>query len=175
MIAWATSAAVAWATSTGRPRSSRSRSRPTQDKAASSQKRPRDAKRGRPDPQGSRACSQAPHRGPLTGGAPAARPKGGVLTTASIRRATHWDSLVVKLGLPNLKRHGLRHTGATWLADSGVPLHVLQQMLGPRSIETTRLYLHPDTRHLLDAARQANAFLSKPARRETKPTRAPGV
>lgn len=40
-------------------------------------------------------------------------PKGGVLTTASIRRATHWDSLVVELGLPNLKRHGLRHTGAT--------------------------------------------------------------
>lgn len=102
-------------------------------------------------------------------------PKGGVLTTASIRRATHWDSLVVELGLPNLKRHGLRHTGATWLADSGVPLHVLQQILGHRSIETTRLYLHPDTRHLLDAARQANAFLSKPARREIKPTRAPGV
>ncbi|MDM4764293.1 tyrosine-type recombinase/integrase [Galbitalea sp. SE-J8] len=83
--------------------------------------------------------------------------------------------MVVELGLPNLKRHGLRHTGATWLADSGVPLHVLQQILGHRSIETTRLYLHPDTRHLLDAARQANAFLSKPARRETKPTRAPGM
>ena len=25
------------------------------------------------------------------------------------------------IGLPNLTRHGLRHTGATWLADAGIP------------------------------------------------------
>lgn len=108
--------------------------------------------------------------GPLLRG-----PKGGVLTTASIRRATHWDSMVVDLGLPNLKRHGLRHTGATWMADSGIPLHVLQQILGHRSIETTKLYLHPDTRHLIDAARQANAFLSSSARKGTTRAQAPRI
>lgn len=87
-------------------------------------------------------------------------PRGGVLTTATVRDATKWDTLVSELGLPNLTRHGLRHTGATWLADAGIPLHVLQSILGHKSLETTRGYLHPDTRHLADAAAQANAFLN---------------
>ncbi|MEB4613785.1 tyrosine-type recombinase/integrase [Leucobacter sp. M11] len=88
-------------------------------------------------------------------------PRRGVLTTATVRDATKWDTLVAELGLPNLTRHGLRHTGATWLADAGIPLHVLQSILGHKSLETTRGYLHPDTRHLADAAAQANAFLNK--------------
>ena len=86
-------------------------------------------------------------------------PRGGVLTTASVRDATKWDQLVTELELPSLTRHGLRHTGATWLADAGIPLHVLQGILGHKSLETTRGYLHPDTRHLTDAAARANAFL----------------
>lgn len=87
-------------------------------------------------------------------------PRGGVLTTATVRDATKWDDVVAELGLPNLTRHGLRHTGATWLADAGIPLHVLQGILGHKSLETTRGYLHPDHRHLADAATQANAFLN---------------
>jgi integrase len=108
--------------------------------------------------------------GPLLRG-----PRDGVLTTASVRRATKWDTLVSNLGLPNLTRHGLRHTGATWLADSGIPLHVLQQILGHESIETTKLYLHPDTRHLADAARQANAFLAGPSKGRSSRPSAPGL
>lgn len=87
-------------------------------------------------------------------------PRGGVLTTATVRDATHWNTLVTALGLPNLTRHGLRHTGATWMADAGVPLHVLQKILGHKSLETTRQYLHPDHRQLASAAKQANAFLA---------------
>lgn len=90
-----------------------------------------------------------------------------------MRRATKWDKLVTELDLPNLTRHGLRHTGATWLADSGIPLHVLQQILGHESIETTKLYLHPDTRHLADAARQANAYLAGPIGGGTNRPRVP--
>lgn len=90
-------------------------------------------------------------------------PLGGVLTTASVRRATKWDSMVVNLGLPNLTRHGLRHTGATWMADSGIPLHVLQEILGHESLETTRGYLHPDRRHLTDAGTMASRFLRQTA------------
>ncbi|WP_336856032.1 tyrosine-type recombinase/integrase [Sinomonas albida] len=94
-------------------------------------------------------------------------PRGGVLTTAPVRDATHWDDPVKALGLEALTRHGLRHTGATWMADAGIPLHVLQEILGHQSIETTKRYLHPDHRHLA-AARQANHFLSAaPPRRET--------
>lgn len=90
-------------------------------------------------------------------------PRGGVLTTATVRDATKWDDVVAELGLPNLTRHGLRHTGATWLADAGIPLHVLQGILGHKSLETTRGYLHPDHRHLADAATQANSFLNAQA------------
>jgi len=89
-------------------------------------------------------------------------PRGGVLTTATVRDATHWDDLVKELGLASLTRHGLRHTGATWMADAGIPLHVLQEILGHQSIETTKGYLHPDHRHLAAAAKQANKFLSPP-------------
>lgn len=93
-------------------------------------------------------------------------PKGGYLTTATVRDATNWDSIVAGLGLPELTRHGLRHTGATWMADAGIPLHVLQDILGHASMETTRGYLHPDDRHLASAAEQANAFLSAAGQRK---------
>ncbi|WP_228407204.1 tyrosine-type recombinase/integrase [Leucobacter muris] len=93
-------------------------------------------------------------------------PRGGVLTTATVRDATKWDELVTNLGLPNLTRHGLRHTGATWLADAGVPLHVLQRILGHASIETTKGYLHPDHRHLSEAATLANQFFATPSKRK---------
>ena len=87
-------------------------------------------------------------------------PRGGVLTNATVRDATHWNDIVADLGLPTLTRHRLRHTGATWLADAGIPLHVLQRILGHQSLETTRGYLHSDHRHLASAAEQANAFLA---------------
>ena len=47
------------------------------------------------------------------------------------------------------------------MADAGIPLHVLQEILGHHLIETSKGYLHPDHRHLAEAARQANQFLSK--------------
>lgn len=97
-------------------------------------------------------------------------PRGGFLTTSTVRDATNWDQIVIDLDLPDLTRHGLRHTGATWLADAGVPLHVLQDILGHASIDTTRAYLHPDDRHLASAAERANAFLSAAAHSDSTPT-----
>lgn len=102
-------------------------------------------------------------------------PKGSVLTTATVRGATNWDQVVAEFGLPDLTRHGPRHTGATWMADAGVPLPVLQQILGHASVETTRAYLHPDDRHLATAAEQANAFLVKPAPKTSASRRGPGL
>ncbi|WP_258067417.1 MULTISPECIES: tyrosine-type recombinase/integrase [unclassified Rathayibacter] len=86
-------------------------------------------------------------------------PRGGVHTTASVRDATTGDQLVADLGLTSLTRHCLRNTGATWRADAGIPLHVLQDILGRTSIETTHGCLHADTRQLTDAAACADAFL----------------
>src|ERR671931_224004 len=43
-------------------------------------------------------------------------PRGGRITTAVLRDATHWDEVVSELGHEHLRRHGLRHTGLTWMA-----------------------------------------------------------
>ena len=78
-------------------------------------------------------------------------PKGGVITTATLRDATRWDQLVIDLGLDGLVRHGLRHTALTWMADSGVPLYVLQRVAGHQDPAVTARYLHPDTAALAEA------------------------
>lgn len=78
-------------------------------------------------------------------------PRGGVITTATLRDATDWDALVRGLGLPGLVRHGLRHTALTWMADAGVDLHILQRVAGHRDPAVTSRYLHPDTQEMLDA------------------------
>jgi integrase len=51
-------------------------------------------------------------------------PRGGRIFTAVLRDATHWDDMVTGLGYEQLRRHDLRHTGLTWMADAGVPVHV---------------------------------------------------
>ncbi len=78
-------------------------------------------------------------------------PRGGVITTATLRDATNWDDLVRQLGLEGLVRHGLRHTALTWMADAGVELHLLQRVAGHQDPAVTSRYLHPDTQAVLDA------------------------
>ena len=85
-------------------------------------------------------------------------PKGGVITTATLRDATNWDQLVVGLGLAGPVRHGLRHTALTWMADSGVPLYVLQRVAGHQDPAVTARYLHPDTAALADAGSAFSAW-----------------
>lgn len=100
----------------------------------------------------------------LAGGEPTARlftgPRGGRLTTAVLRDATHWDEVVVSLGLEHLRRHDLRHTGLTWMADAGVPLHVLRMIAGHGSLSTTQRYLHPNHYKLHAAAASLSRFLT---------------
>ncbi|MEU8639104.1 tyrosine-type recombinase/integrase [Amycolatopsis sp. NPDC048633] len=89
-------------------------------------------------------------------------PRGGCVTTAILRDATHWDEVVTKLGYEHLRRHDLRHTGLTWLADSGVPVHVLRVIAGHGSLSTTQRYLHPDLSSIRDAGDLLSAHLSAP-------------
>jgi integrase len=57
-------------------------------------------------------------------------------------------------------RHDLRHTGLTWMADAGVPVHVLRKIAGHGSITTTQRYLHPDRRQFEAAGSALSAHLS---------------
>lgn len=86
-------------------------------------------------------------------------PRGGRVSTAVLRDATHWDDVVVALGLERLRRHDLRHTGLTWMADAGVPVHVLRVIAGHGSLSTTQRYLHPDKKRIQDAGTSLNEFL----------------
>ena len=88
-------------------------------------------------------------------------PRGGVITTATLRDATSWDALVIELGQPGLVRHGLRHTALTWMADAGVDLHILQRVAGHQDPAVTARYLHPDVQAMLDAGTAFSAWWSK--------------
>ncbi|PBC77111.1 phage integrase family protein [Streptomyces sp. TLI_235] len=104
-------------------------------------------------------------------------PRDGRITTAVLRDATHWDEVVVELGYEHLRRHDLRHTGLTWMADAGVPLHVLRKIAGHGSLTTTQRYLHPDRRSIELAGEALSAHLSGPRRApgpEAVPPDSPG-
>ncbi len=90
-------------------------------------------------------------------------PRGGRVTPAVLRDATGWDDVVTKLGYEHLRRHDLRHTGLTWMADAGVPVHHLRKIAGHASLNTTQRYLHPDRQSVTDAG----AMLSSHLRRST--------
>ncbi|SDU74904.1 tyrosine-type recombinase/integrase [Jiangella alkaliphila] len=87
-------------------------------------------------------------------------PRGGVITTATLRDATRWDELVTRLGHPTLVRHGLRHTALTWMADAGVSLDVLQKVAGHQSPDVTSRYLHPDLAALKAAGESFSSWWS---------------
>jgi integrase len=87
-------------------------------------------------------------------------PRGGRITTAVLRDATHWDEVVTQLGHEHLRRHDLRHTGLTWMADAGVPVHVLRKIAGHGSLVTTQRYLHPDAQSIVDAGTALSAHLT---------------
>ncbi|MET7808801.1 tyrosine-type recombinase/integrase [Micromonospora chersina] len=88
-------------------------------------------------------------------------PRGGRISTAVLRDATHWDEVVTKLGYEHLRRHDLRHTGLTWMADAGVPVHVLRKIAGHGSLTTTQRYLHPDLQSVTDAGLALSAHLAR--------------
>lgn len=89
-------------------------------------------------------------------------PRGGRISTGVLRRATHWDAVVTKLGYDHLRRHDLRHTGLTWMADAGVPLHRLQRIAGHTDPRITQRYLHPDLAALTEDGNMLSRHLRSP-------------
>ncbi|EAZ6556035.1 site-specific integrase [Salmonella enterica] len=67
---------------------------------------------------------------------------------------TSWLSACRRAGIEDFRFHDLRHTWASWLIQSRVPLSVLQEMGGWESIEMVRRYAHLAPNHLTEHARK---------------------
>ncbi|MGE5625462.1 MAG: tyrosine-type recombinase/integrase, partial [Bacillota bacterium] len=63
-----------------------------------------------------------------------------------------WRMAVSKAGLKDFRWHDLRHTWASWHAQAGTPLNVLQEMGGWECAEMVRRYAHLGVNHLRDHA-----------------------
>jgi integrase len=73
----------------------------------------------------------------------ARRPRGGFRPPAG------------RLGVPVIRFHDLRHTFATQLAASRVPLRTLQEFLGHADLKTTQIYAHARSAWELDLVNEA--------------------
>lgn len=57
-------------------------------------------------------------------------------------RNREWVPALDLAGIGHTRLHDLRHSFASWLAQDGVPLHVIREMLGHGSVTTTERYSH---------------------------------
>lgn len=71
-----------------------------------------------------------------------------------------WYSALKRAGIDNFRFHDLRHTWASWLVQSGVPISALQEMGGWESIEMVKRYAHLSPNHLNEHARQIDAIFN---------------
>jgi integrase/recombinase XerC len=89
--------------------------------------------------------------------------RGGALTARSVARIL--ESAIRRAGAArSLSPHGIRHTFATHLLESGADLRAIQEMLGHASLSTTQRYARVNVSHLVRAYESAHP-LSRPGRR----------
>ncbi len=74
---------------------------------------------------------------------------------------TAWNAALIRAGIEDFRFHDLRHTWASWLVQSGVPLSALQEMGGWESIEMVRRYAHLSPNHLTQHAAQIDVIFGK--------------
>ena len=65
-----------------------------------------------------------------------------------------WRDAVARAKIRNFKFHDLRHCCASYMAQAGIPLNVIAEVLGHRKLDMTRRYSH------LTTQTKANAMLS---------------
>ena len=98
-------------------------------------------------------------RGSLPGSPPAGvlfrNMRGGPLTARSVARILAASLQRAGVGR-HLSPHGIRHTFATHLLESGADLRAIQEMLGHASLSTTQRYARVNVSHLVRAYEAAH-------------------
>jgi integrase len=70
-----------------------------------------------------------------------------------------WDRIRRRAGLLDVRLHDLRHSFASFLANEGVSLYVVQALLGHTQPRTTQRYAHLAQQTLLDATEVVSAAI----------------
>lgn len=63
-----------------------------------------------------------------------------------------WQNALKRTGIKDFRWHDLRHTWASWHAQAGTPLSVLQELGGWETVEMVRRYAHLAPEHLAEHA-----------------------
>lgn len=94
--------------------------------------------------------------------------RGGALTARSVARILARSLDAAGIGR-HLTPHGIRHSFATHLLESGADLRAIQEMLGHASLSTTQRYARVNISHLVRAYEEAHPMAAGGAGRRGTP------
>nr|WP_233158642.1 site-specific integrase [Chromobacterium sp. ASV5] len=79
-----------------------------------------------------------------------------------------WHKALERAGIQDFRWHDLRHTWASWLAQAGTPMHVLQELGGWESPQMVQRYAHLSREHLAEYVGRINGTNSPTVAPERK-------